>query len=72
MCVDKDRSLDRIIWGAQLDTCLEIYTSPPLIAACKLSSERERRHVSPPEFSMTTQILLGWWDTESSTPGFMN
>lgn len=34
-------SLDRIIWGALLDVCLEIYTPPTLSGACNLSSEVE-------------------------------
>ena len=56
MCVDKDRSLDRIIWRAQLDTCLEIYTSTTLIAACNLSLEREKACQSP-------RVLYGNSDT---------
>ena len=63
MCVDKDRSLDRIIWGARLDTCLEIYTSTTLIAACNLSLEREKACQSPRVLydNSDTTGMVGHW-----------
>lgn len=34
---------------------------------CLSSIIRGRRHVNPQEFSITTQVLLGRWNTKSST-----
>lgn len=36
-CARVQWALDRVIWRALLDVCLEIYTPPPLSTACSLS-----------------------------------
>lgn len=44
------RSLDRMVWRAPLDICLEIYAPPTVNGACNLSLEGE--DMSIPESSL--------------------